>query len=280
MDLKWREEIRLFELETVFTELGKVRLGKRTILEVGAGAGWQAKKLAEGGEIVEAIDIQNSTYAENRVWPILEYDGVHIPFPDDHFDIVFSSNVLQHVVHLAELQEEMKRVLRPDGVAIHVLPSGTWRFWTNATHYVFISRVLWNRFFHKVKSQSPSASPVARHSSTQACPSEKKGRIRGLILPTRLGERGSFLSELYSFSRPGWGLAFRKGGWVIRTHFSNRLFYTGYSILGSALTIKSRRLLSRFLGSSCHIFFLGKQLPDELRTDEAGITVPREYQST
>ncbi|NIN68390.1 MAG: methyltransferase domain-containing protein, partial [Anaerolineae bacterium] len=94
------EEIRKYELERVMPFL----LRGSSILEIGGGAGWQAKMLAERGFTVVSIDVAGSQYEEYRLWPVQVYDGKHIPFPDNRFDVVFSSNVLEHIPHIEGLQ--------------------------------------------------------------------------------------------------------------------------------------------------------------------------------
>src|SRR5262249_49941136 len=123
--------IRLYELERVSSHLRK---GLK-VLEIGAGAGWQAKKLSELGVRVTAIDVPSSFYKPDQIWPVIQYDGVHIPFPNAYFDVIFSSNVLEHISHIESFQAELQRVLKPDGVAIHILPSASWRIASNIAHY-------------------------------------------------------------------------------------------------------------------------------------------------
>ncbi len=103
------------------------------ILEIGAGTGAQARELSRRGFQITAIDLPTSNYAADRVHPILDYDGRTIPLPDRSVDIVFSSNVLEHVPDLARIHAEIRRVLRPGGYCIHVLPTHAWRFWTIVT---------------------------------------------------------------------------------------------------------------------------------------------------
>ena len=97
------------------------------ILEIGAGTGKQALELKRRGFEVTAIEIAESGYAAHRVFPIKDYDGRTIPMPDASVDIVFSSNVLEHVPDLARMHSEARRVLAPGGYCIHVLPTHTWR---------------------------------------------------------------------------------------------------------------------------------------------------------
>lgn len=54
--------------------------------------------------------------------------GGRIPFPDGHFDVVFSNMVFEHVHDLAGVLAELKRVLKPDGVMLHLFPTlEVWR---------------------------------------------------------------------------------------------------------------------------------------------------------
>jgi len=256
MNLKHLESIRLSELESVVTEIKSAKPGRNIILEIGAGTGCQAKKLSENGNAVEAIDIKDSNYSENRIWPILNYDGEHIPFPDSHFDVVFSSNVLEHITHLSGFQDEIKRVLKSDGIAVHVVPSGTWRFWTNVAHYAFIFKTTINIIFNKTTLKRESQ--ICNSVEIQTNRPSKTRLLKKAIFPSRHGEIGTAVSEIYYFSRRRWYMIFKRSEWEVKKYFSNRLFYTGYMILGSAVSIQFRKYLSYLFGSSCHIFVLTK----------------------
>jgi SAM-dependent methyltransferase len=45
-----------------------------------------------------------------------------IGFPDDTFDLVFSSTTLEHVMDMTPVMAEIARVLKPDGIAVHFYP--------------------------------------------------------------------------------------------------------------------------------------------------------------
>lgn len=204
--------IRQYELE-IATNLMPT---SGRLLEVGAGVGWQASKLAERGYDVSAIDIATSNLKTYQIWPVIDYDGKKIPFADNTFDIVFSSNVLEHISEVRAFQRELQRVLSLHGIVIHIVPSGTWRYWTNFTH-------------------------VLKYWSLP--------RTHGL-------HASNALNEIYFFSRRYWKYFFENTGWQVISYKKNRLFYTGSSVIDQYLSIKLRHLMSYLLGSSCHIFVL------------------------
>jgi len=223
------------------------------VLEVGAGSGFQAKALAERGFSVVAIDVPGTPCAQQRSWPVLEYDGINLPFPDQHFDVVFSSHVLEHVSHAEQFQAELRRILKLEGTAIHVLPTGTWRFWTSLCLYVHFAKIPVALVFPNLRT-GDLAKQIER---AQKRDLRQNLKIRGLF-PSRHGEIGNVITEIYLFSRFRWFNLFRSTGWTVETYLHSRLFYTGYMILGSKLNLRLRHIASYILGSSSHIFCLRK----------------------
>lgn len=256
--IEYLKLIRLYELEKVLNIIDKEKGkgDKIKILEIGAGAGWQAKKMFECGYSVEAIDIAQSNYLEQRVWEVKNYDGRNIPFPDYSFDVVFSSSVLEHIANLKEFQKEIKRVLKDDGIAVHIVPGTAWRFWTNISHYPFlikeISRLALRKF---------SILPLCNSNEINAANIKrtKKELFLMAAFPCRHGERGNSLSELYYFSKSYWKKLFEISGWKIKNMYKNKIFYTGYMVLGVLLSITTRRYLSILTESACYIFVLNKR---------------------
>lgn len=50
------------------------------------------------------------------------YDGITLPFPDNHFDSVFSTEVFEHVFNLEDMIVEIKRVMKPGGKILVTCP--------------------------------------------------------------------------------------------------------------------------------------------------------------
>ena len=50
------------------------------------------------------------------------YDGKHLPFPDNHFDSIFSTEVFEHIFNLPDILRELNRVLKPGGRILITCP--------------------------------------------------------------------------------------------------------------------------------------------------------------
>jgi SAM-dependent methyltransferase len=239
------EQLRLFELDAaLFSWLA----GRKRMLDVGAGTGWQARRMTERGHDVEAVDLPNGQYTAERIWPVRDYDGRVLPFPDRSFDIVFSSNVLEHVEDLSALLTEIRRVLRPGGFAVHVVPSATWRWWTTLTYYPDRLRRAAQLVLGRLSRDAGkiSAAPVAHHAAARSWSQQ--------LVPPPHGTTGSAWDELTYFRRTHWLTVLDSENYETVRHVRGGIFYTGSIILGSALPLTTRRYLSRALGSSTHVF--------------------------
>lgn len=247
-NIPFLHKIRNHELNTIVSVLPK---GAR-ILEIGGGTGLQAKQLSELGFKVETIDLPQSTYSEDRVFPVKEYDGKNIPFPDDSFDVVFSSNVLEHIFDLDGIFSEFIRVLKPDGINVHIMPTGTWRFWTNVTNYLeFIQRLLLSFGILIPRSFNPGEIRRLYLWARQVI-----ALVVTYAIPPRHGEIGSSVSEIYTFSSAWWLRKFEHSELNLESMKPMGLFYTGHMFLGARWKLESREKWAAILGSSCNMYIL------------------------
>lgn len=222
------------------------------VLEIGGGNGFQAGIISSWGCKVHSIDLPNSCPADRHHFPVQEYDGNHIPFPSESFDVVFSSNVLEHISQIASFLVEMRRVLKPDGIAVHILPSPPWRFWTSAAHYPFLLKYLLTGRRDNHDRSQPSVRRVLHEHSVRWI-------IKSVLFAGPHGEYPNALSELYFFSRYRWSRLFQKSGFEPEAIETTGLFYTG-CLLCPSLSLETRCRLARILGSACNIYVLRKQL--------------------
>lgn len=238
--------IREFEYKMI---VSRFTPGAR-ILEIGGGTGYQAKRLSEDGYTVDSIDIPDSNYAGQLEFPVQAYDGRNIPFPDNSFDVVFSSNVLEHVSDLPYLQAEMKRILKPGGYCVHLMPTGAWRFWTNVAHYV--------ELLQRLTGLAPRLIPkgVSKQALLDSLSVLRlmMGTAKHYAVVPRHGETGNALSEIATFSARHWKQHFANQLFEIDEATPTGLFYTGHMVFGARLSLGARQRLSKWLGSACFIY--------------------------
>ncbi|WP_295392833.1 class I SAM-dependent methyltransferase [uncultured Thiodictyon sp.] len=240
--------LRAHELEQIVAQFPP----GANILEIGAGTGAQAQELSRRGFQVTAIDLPQSRYSADRVYPVIDYDGRSLPCADASFDVVFSSNVLEHVPDLAPLQQEIKRVLKPAGYCVHVLPTTSWRFWTSLAAFADA----WSRIRPRLHELLPQRWRRGEVSRLHIVWAEVGRDVREPFTPKPHGEIGNAVTELWTFSRTRWVREFRRQGFVVEAAQPMGLFYTGYMVFGARWDLPRRQRLAPWLGSACCIYRL------------------------
>jgi len=219
------------------------------VLEIGAGTGLQALELQRRGFDVAAIEVADSSYAIARVFPVIDYDGIRIPFGPKTFDVVFSSNALEHVHDLERLHAEIWRVLKPGGIAVHVLPTHAWRFWSIPSSYcnalISVGSAVRRSMPH---SGDPRTFGRAWYEAARAC--------GAAVLQPRHGERGIGFAELWLFRPQWWRRNFAANGFAVLYDKPMGLFYTGSMVFGARLSLERRARLAQLLGSSCQVYVM------------------------
>lgn len=115
------------------------------VMDLGCGAGNSVERFRQKDSSVEwiGLDIEDSPEAKTRTRTdaqFFNYDGIHIPFDDNCFDLIFSKQVFEHVRYPTELLKEIHRVLKPNGYFIgstsYLESYHSYSFW-NYTPYGF-----------------------------------------------------------------------------------------------------------------------------------------------
>jgi SAM-dependent methyltransferase len=120
-----------------FDELG-LRPGDR-VLDVGAGFGRHVYECARRGAHVVALDYAADEVVQTRntlgamveageitidkLIGVLQGDATRLPFPDGTFDVVITSEVLEHIQNDVAAIQEMVRVLKPGGRFAATVPA-------------------------------------------------------------------------------------------------------------------------------------------------------------
>lgn len=104
-------------------------LAQGMLLEIGCGSGDMLKFMQELGWQVQGVDFDYKAVQNARSKGLLVSCGAlnDQRHPDNHFDAVTMSHVIEHVHDPVELIEEIYRILKPGGRAVIVTPnSDSW----------------------------------------------------------------------------------------------------------------------------------------------------------
>lgn len=118
-------------VELIFDELLPGPLAGKKLLDAGCGTGWFSQAAMQHGADVVAMDlgdrllqkVREKCKAQTVVGSVLS-----IPFPDNHFDIVMSSEVIEHTPDPPAAIREMARVVKPGGHLVITTPNRFWYF--------------------------------------------------------------------------------------------------------------------------------------------------------
>jgi hypothetical protein len=238
-------DIRIFELEYVLRKLNLEK--EKKILDFGAGDGFLVDKFQElGYSDTLGLEIFDSNYSFSK--KIITYDGNLSSFPlEQHFDVIFSSNVLEHVQNIEEYLIYFNEKLISNGFQIHIVPTHYWKFYNSLFYYYSVFKFIFSKRFFKKKSDFQSVYKNRINNNLRQNP----------LFIGRHGSRGSTFDEFVLFNPK----EYRKilyGNNFDFYDFKIPLIYSGHYFFGSSLSLKFRKKLSKYFGYSCHCFVIKK----------------------
>ncbi|MBI5965714.1 MAG: class I SAM-dependent methyltransferase [Chloroflexi bacterium] len=118
------------------------------ILVLGCGTGSDCWHLTSE-HYVCGMDISESGIAIARAHGIdatLTSVTEPFPYPDASFDIVVAKDILEHILDPLSVMKEVKRVLRPQGNLVTLIPNQF--YWHFRLRYLFGNNLVWKTFLH------------------------------------------------------------------------------------------------------------------------------------
>ncbi len=112
------------------------------VLENGCGVGMYVQKLANHTQFVVGLeyDFERSIEAHMSSPNIINAAGESLPFPEDHFDLVLSHEVIEHIEDDRAAVVEIVRVMKPGGRAVIFCPNRGYPFETHGIYWRGIYR--------------------------------------------------------------------------------------------------------------------------------------------
>ena len=107
------------------------------ILIDGCGTGTYLVRLAEKAAFITGLDIEweRAREAWDRTPTTLCAEGEYLPYPDNHFDLILSHEVLEHVQNDRQTLAEIARTLAPGGRLLLFCPNRGYPFETHGIYW-------------------------------------------------------------------------------------------------------------------------------------------------
>jgi 2-polyprenyl-3-methyl-5-hydroxy-6-metoxy-1,4-benzoquinol methylase len=194
--------------------------GNLNVLDVGCGTGTISNALSAKGHTLHGVDVSESAIAcyrdrgfDGRVGDI----ETGLDFPDATFDLVFCSEVIEHMVSPETLVREMNRVLRPGGYLVLSTPnSAFWLFRLLGLVGYTVSELQHPKHFQFFSQRSL----LKVLKAAGLLPKQIFGRNMYLILPN-MGKRLEEIMPRLGFKRE---TRFRTGGYFWHLSHKSSLF--------------------------------------------------------
>jgi SAM-dependent methyltransferase len=106
---------------------GKVITADSKLLDFGCGTGRHVYEFRNAGYQTFGVDLGDYLRLrspDDKRWfaRSTDPDVYRIPFQDESFDLIYSTQVLEHLRYYEPALKEMRRVLKRDGICIHIFP--------------------------------------------------------------------------------------------------------------------------------------------------------------
>ena len=186
----------------------------KRVLDVGCGHGYVLSQYARHGAEVHGVDLTSRAIQLSKERFDLnglqgdfhQMDGVHLPFPDKHFDIACSMGVLHHIAKPRATLAEMHRVLKPGGRLILML------YHKNSFRNQVTFR--WRKYFGPEIYNGKSLDEIRNMNDGAHCPlaiaydrADVESLLRGLFDDVQFRVNKLPYEEVFLFTRIGYKLA-------------------------------------------------------------------------
>jgi len=220
---EWGTFLRAFEIRKTFEGFAEEYFEQA--LELGCGSGVHSAQLAVYCKHLTATDYDADklTQEDNEKITFRVVDAQDLScFDDDAMDLIYSSNMLEHVPDVDRCLRECRRVIKPGGLIVHSVPSNTWKTFKLLLFYPALMKAALRRLGGRRGGPSAPRGEVGGSTTTSA----KRSRVKWLFPPTH-GVANRHWKEFLCWREKRWMDVFRRSGLEVACRV--RLpFYFGY----------------------------------------------------
>lgn len=212
---KWarmRNQTSQIELDIIFKFAKEKMFGSG--LEIGAGDGFESQTLIKYCSSLISTEYNNERLNAIKSGSALgiKYclaDAENLPFEDSSFDFIFSSSVLEHIKDKAKCIKELRRVLKDDGVMVHIMPNRFWKILTNLFYFPFVFYILITKERREVITQK-----IKKDNIRNNIKNNDRTIIKKCFFPIH-GEYPNHFVEFYESGKNQWINFFEKNGFYV-----------------------------------------------------------------
>lgn len=206
--------IRKYEMEKIMEGFCEGHFDQA--LELGCGDGRYSKYLAFYCKKLTAMEYNERrlTAKSDEKTDFIIGDAQDLSqFGDNDMDLIFSSNLIEHLPDIDRALRECRRVVKEGGLIIHTVPNRTWKFFHLLLYYPFALKIVFLKIFspEKAKVLLELVSPDVGMDSSLRMQSGSFS-IKKYLLPQTHGISRSHFGEFKTWGEMHWRNAFEKNG--------------------------------------------------------------------
>lgn len=198
------DEIRKIREKELKLVLDEVELNRDVkLLEIGCGNGFQTLILMEHLDSVIPTDV-TQTRLRTRLKNFVKCSAENLPFRGQAFDVVYMSQVLEHIKRRNLALKETRRVLNVrSGILISVVPTSFWKILSVICYYFILLFLYVPRFIFGNYRQHISLQYIGSSVHHGECRNDQ-GRLSAYLLPKPHGEYQNNLEEYVAYRECSW----------------------------------------------------------------------------
>lgn len=200
------------------------------ILEIGAGDGYQSQLLKDYCKELYCTELNEFRLKKSDPeinYLICDAENLEKYFSPNTFDLIFSSNLFEHLPNPELALRGIKKILKADGLSINIMPNPFFALSIILLHYPNLLITKFEKLVNRIISKEKNL--VNRHSMENNIKVKRNNSWlrKLLILPKPHGISDSFFAEARRFSKRAWIKLIKKEGFEVEKIIKGPV-YSGY----------------------------------------------------
>lgn len=243
----------------------------KSALEMGAGDGFQSKLLFRYTKRLISTDFDPNRLRQQDQdgiqYKICDAELIDTYFNGETFDLIFSSNLFEHLPNVDNALLRIKSITQPDSLVVLIMPSPFWALCHFFLYYPVKIYDFGKKRFRKIEKKSNKIykakvlSSLNRGNNLKALPLTRPGFLNKIRWPQPHGVSNTNFEELIKFRKKFWCAKFKSNGFKI-IDIKKGPVMSGYGFQLDRI----RAVLERLGFAGEYIYYLSPIIPRSLST--------------